>query len=239
MEDKFSWFYTKVEQSVSVCNFQYIAASRSGPTAAGHTWETELGVVENNSKEADDNGMEYKTHRNKANNLITLLTCNPPKTNRVLLDTYGKKNSKGFNALYSETPSTPFTITRETTGLVISDPITQETLGGWDIPTIKENIQNKLSTMVLVKYDRKRIRGLTHFQYTSGVMYTEFNLDKFMLAMDSGIVKTCWRLKYKEDGSIRDHGTAFRIQESLLGEIYNRKIHLFDKEEQDRIANPD
>jgi len=52
----------------------YVRSTRSGPTGVGHTFETLLGLEENNIAPPDLGEVEIKARRVNSTSLVTLLT---------------------------------------------------------------------------------------------------------------------------------------------------------------------
>lgn len=81
----------------------FIPTTRKGPTGIGHTFETVLGLDENNFAFPDIDKLEIKTHRSGTNNLITLFTFNKKAWKTPPLDAirkYGSYDRNGRIGMY-------------------------------------------------------------------------------------------------------------------------------------------
>jgi len=64
------------QKFIEIKNKGFVRSLRKGPTGVGYTFESLLGIKENNFATPDIQGIEIKTHRIGSNNLITLFTFN-------------------------------------------------------------------------------------------------------------------------------------------------------------------
>ena len=113
MEDQIFYIKEKISKSKNLSNFNFIPTVRSGNTGIGMTWEKELGIEENNSKGADDNGIEHKAKRLKSNSNLTMITSTPRESSRKIIKAYGYQDSKGRLAFKKDSPKLPFQIIKQ------------------------------------------------------------------------------------------------------------------------------
>ena len=225
MENKVSYIKEKIAKSKNLSNFNYIPTTRPGNTGIGMTWENELGIKENNSKGADDNGIEHKAKRLKSNSNLTMITSTPSQSSRNIIGTYGYIDSKGRKAFKKDSPKLPFQIIKQNSQISLIDG--KNILGKWDENEIHEKFLKKLSNLVLSRAVTKKVNGIEHFQYVYATYFTDFDIDKFISEIGN-TVKVSFRMHIEPDGSLRDHGTAFRIKPENLDIFYAQKLTILD-----------
>lgn len=225
MEDCVLYLKDKISKSKSLINFEFIPTARTGDTGIGMTWEKELQISENNSKAADDNGIEHKAKRLRSNSKLTMITSTPPQSSRKIIKSHGYIDSKNRWAFKKDSPRLPFEIIKKNNEIVLVNE--NDVLGKWEEKDIQEKFIKKLSNLVLAKAATKKINGIEHFQYVNATYYYNFDIDKFVAEIGN-TVKVCFRMHIEEDGSLRDHGTAFRIKPSDLDIFYKKKFTILD-----------
>ena len=88
----------------------YIKTQRKGPTGVGHTFESLLGLKENNLSLPDIENVEIKTHRDNAQSMITLFTFNKKawQMNQMeAIQKYGSYDENGRLGMYYTVSPTP------------------------------------------------------------------------------------------------------------------------------------
>lgn len=216
-------------------NRGFIPSLRRGSTGIGYTFETVFGIQENNIPIPDIGGrVEIKTIRRDSQSLITLFTFNRGVWHikqRNLIQNYGYIDEKGRYALkntvfYGKTTSQGISLNvdenKNTIHLI--DANTREILATWDIYVIVGTFMVKLSRLLIVIADRKLEQGREHFHYNEAYLLTNPSPRNFLKAFKSSLIGIDLRMHLKESGIVRNRGTAFRIKEKDLIELYeNRK----------------
>ncbi len=94
----------------------------------------------------------------------------------------------------------------------------------WDIYVIVGKFMTKLSRILLILADRKIEYGLEYFHYNESYLLTDPSARRFINAFKNSVIGIDLRMHLKESGAVRNRGTAFRIKEKDLTELYeNRK----------------
>lgn len=213
----------------------YIPTVRKGNTGVGMTLEAELGIAENNWGSADWKGrIEIKAQREETSSKITLFTKSPKRMVGLkwaeIVQRYGYQDQNGRWAIYRT-----FTTQREVEGwqlwtnnnrLILS--YGQTDIGEWSLDDLFDNLSNKLRGTAFVFARTKIIDGREHFHYHRYVIGEWIRKDRFIQMLENGEIVVDFRMHLREDGSCRDHGTAFRIE--------SRKIpNLFDETMKDQL----
>ena len=215
----------------------FVPTHRRGNTGIGKTLEDLLGIEENNLKIGDFGIFELKATRIDASTPITLFTKEPsrPKIGwKKIIKQYGYIDKKGRSALkfgitygsansfkgwYSEIDSA-----NERINLKREDEI----LAYWDFDVIESPISIKMSNTVFVDAERKIVNGREHFWYNSATLAKGISLDGLLKLIRSSHIEIHLRLHLKENGSVRNRGTAFRIKEKFIPELYDELLSLLD-----------
>jgi hypothetical protein len=128
----------------------FVQSLRRGPTGIGYTFETLLGIQENNIYQPDLGVIELKTHRTKANNLITLFTFNrkvwqiPPLE---AIRRYGSLDREGRMGLYytlSLKPNSHGLFTHVEGDSISVRHISGDVLAIWQLTTLAQRFMQKI-----------------------------------------------------------------------------------------------
>ncbi|MCK9292295.1 MAG: MvaI/BcnI family restriction endonuclease [Bacteroidales bacterium] len=215
----------------------FIQSHRKGATGIGYTLEQELELVESNVSIPDIGGrVELKATRRSSSSLVTLFTFNRavwqlPK--RQIIETYGYIEKSERQALYS----TVFYGTPNPQGLSISFEKEQnkvllqyedEVLAIWSIYTIIGKFITKLERLLLVIADNRFSKDDIHeeFHYNEAYLLDIPDPEKFMQVFENGQIAIDLRMHLKPNGTVRNHGTGFRIVEKNLLKLYKHQRRL-------------
>lgn len=218
-------------------NRGYVQSLRSGSTGIGYTFEHLFGVKENNIPIPDVGGrVEIKTIRKDSQSLITLFTFNKGVwqiRQRDLIRKYGYVNGKGRyalkNTIFYQKPieqGIGINVDEEKNTIYLIDIYTKEVLALWDIYVIVGKFMTKLSKLLLVMADRKVENNQEYFHYNEAYLLTEPSARKFLGAFKNSLIGIDIRMHLKESGAVRNRGTAFRIKEKDLLNLYEKSTKL-------------
>ncbi len=215
-------------------NLGFVESLRRGPTGIGYTFENLFGVAENNLPIADIGGrVEIKSIRKDSQSLITLFTFNKSVwkiPQAELIKRYGYVDSKGRyalkNTVFYEKPISQGIALGVDEGknlITLVDINTNEILATWDVYVIVGRFMSKLSRLLLVLADRKLENRKEYFHYNEAYILTDPSPRNFIKAFKASIIGIDIRMHLKENGVVRNRGTAFRIKERDLMELYEHK----------------
>ncbi|ASJ10138.1 hypothetical protein A3L12_01920 [Thermococcus sp. P6] len=213
----------------------YIKARRRGDTGIGYTLEQEIGLTENNVSKPDLGDIELKAHRRNSSSRITLFTLdrNAWKINqRNLILKYGSIDSKGRRSLYCTVSNKPnpqgfYTV-------CIADKFCLfhtdgELIAEWRVEDLINAFSKKMPNLILVVADRKLdSNGREEFWYNEAYYLEGVDRDKFIEFLQSGVITVDLRMHLRENNTVRNHGTAFRIEEKYLHELFSSRINLLE-----------
>ncbi len=210
---------------------------RRGSTGIGHLLENELGINETNIPIPDIGGrVEIKGTRRNANSLITLFTFNrgdwrfPQKD---IIEKYGYLDDKGRQALKNivnnKNPNGQgfyLASDKERNLIVLKNKNEEENIAEWSVFTIAGKFMTKLDRLLLVIADNKVKDSTEHFHYNEAYLMEEPTPEKFLDAIKKSELMIDLRMHLKESGGVRNRGTAFRISEKHLTDLYAKKRRL-------------
>ncbi len=99
-------------------------------------------------------------------------------------------------------------------------------LAEWDIYVVVGIFSSKLSRLLFVLADRKVVQGHEEFHFNESYLLTEPNPRNFLNAFRNSLVGIDLRMHLKENNSVRNRGTGFRMQEKDMIKLYRHKRKL-------------
>lgn len=215
----------------------YIQSLRRGPTGIGHLIENELGLSETNISIPDIGGrVEIKATRKNVNSLITLFTFNRGVwkfKQRDLIDKYGYKDKNGRQALYNtvskKTPNSQgFYLESDQNKhlFILKNEYEIENIAEWSIYVIAGKFMTKLDRLLLIFADNKIEKDVEHFHFNEAYILENPTPEKFLEAFEKSELLIDLRMHLRDSGGVRNHGTAFRISEKNLIDLYTKKRRL-------------
>jgi len=216
---------------------KFVPTHRKGDTGIGKTLEDLLEIKENNIPLSDIGKIaELKAYRKDAKSMLTLFTLEPkPKggdRDRLLLDNFGysKRNNKRPKELYS-TLSCKRHNNQKLKLVVRKDRIS--VLGKsrrlkifWDMETLREKFNKKLPALVYVLADSKMVKDKEYFHFNEAYFLYGFDFELFKKMVKKDFIAVDFRMHYRPDGSVRNHGTGFRLKINKRYNCFEKKIRL-------------
>jgi len=210
----------------------YITTVRKSSTGVGHTFEKKMGLSETNIPVPDLGGrVEIKTTRRNSDSLVTLFCFNKGVwhiSQKELIEKYGYIDDSGRKAL----KNTIYVGRQISQGLnLLIDDLNnrvslidnkENLLATWDVFVMVGKLMSKLSRVLFVIADRRyNANDEEEFLYNEAYILTDPIPRNFINAFKSGKVGIDLRMHLKESGSVRNRGTAFRIKEIDLWDLYS------------------
>lgn len=214
----------------------YVETHRAGNTGIGKTLEDLLGIEENNIPGPDAAGVELKSTRRQSHNLTTLFTKEPPRGqrdlwNQNLVRELGYVDSKEREALkVTIEPNTPnsqgFFLSYDKTSVSVSHE-EDGTCATYPLDFLRETFEGKMPELVMVIADTKKVDGREHFHYNEAYHLDGFDGNDFLQLMRDGVITLDLRMHIKDNGNIRNRGTAWRIlDDNRLDEAFAKRTCL-------------
>lgn len=228
---------TKFDQ---VKELGWIDAKRIGDTGIGYTFETLLGIKENNNQTADFKGIEIKCKGMKEDGTSVSTKINlfqaGPKWNakasaKDRIHIIGKIGTGGRYSCYSQ-----LTTNRNNLGLyldIISDQNkidlckTNNPLGYWSFEKLKKRLSEKHSRSAFVKARTRSNKGKTQFSYEELLYCDHPSINRFVDLVAHNNIVFEFTMSEKEKGEIRNHGYPWRlIRSEFLDQLFAFQIKL-------------
>jgi hypothetical protein len=221
--------------------------------AAGNTFESYLGVKENNLKEPDFDNFEVKTKKSylKSKSPVSLFTIKPSypddgdnymRMNWGVPDSRYPKILRFSTSLYAHRWSVVYKNFKykvdvdriqERVYIVradLNENILDKTIY-WTFDDLHSGAK-KLENLFLVEADMKVINGTHHFHYTNATVFLDYiGKDNFIDLLEQGLIRYDNRLgvhgpKQPHAGTPHNHGGGFRLDKKLIGKLYNTVIEV-------------
>ena len=209
----------------------YIPSIRKGPTGIGHTLEQELNLTENNLSIPDIGGrVELKTTRRQSNSMVTLFTFNRAVwqlPQKEIIEKYGYSDGANRKSLYS---SVFYQQPNPQNILLEIDKTDQKIhlyhnsgilLATWSIYNIVGKFISKLERLLVVFADNRINKEINReeFLFTDAYLLETPSPEQFIDAFEKSLIAINIRMHLKGSGSVRNHGTGFRIQEKDITDL--------------------
>jgi len=81
---------------------------------------------------------------------------------------------------------------------------------------LNKKFLDKLPALVYVLADTKWIKGFEHFYFNEAYFLSDFDFDSFKKMVKKDYVVADFRMYYRPNGSVRNHGTGFRVKIQAL-----------------------
>lgn len=225
-----------IKKLQEVKNMGPVPSARKGSTGVGYTFEKLLGIVESNIAIPDLGTIEVKAIRRDSDSLVTLFTFNRgvwKLKQEDIIRKYGYLDEEGRYALKNtlfygrHIPQGLYIkIDKQNRFIEIFDNQNQ-LLGIFSLYIVVGKFYTKLGKILLaVAESYKDEKGQEYFHYTDSYLLSETTPENFINAFEKGAIGIDLRMHLKPNGGVRNRGTAFRIREKDLMELYSKKEKL-------------
>ena len=215
----------------------FIKTHRKGDTGIGKTLEDLLGIKENNIPLADIGGIaELKSYRKDAKSMMTLFTLEPlPRggdRDRLLLDNFGysKRDNRRSKELHSTLSCKRYN--NQNLRLAIEkDKIRVKGKNKilnifWDMESVEKKFNKKLPALVYVLANTKTMKKNEYFHFNEAYLLENFDFNLFKKRIRADDIVIDFRMYYRPNGSVRNHGTAFRVKVNKLDDCFSKRTKL-------------
>lgn len=215
-------------------------ALRSGDTGIGYTFETLIGIEENNDKTADFQGIELKCKRLKVSGdgsvgKVNLFQQGPAwvhkKNSLDRLKEIGQLKEDGRWACYSQLTTKPNNL-----NLWLSTPSASrnvdlqknaDQIGFWSHETLEKRLLEKHSRAAFVLADAKVTKAGSKFCYKELIYCEQPSIDRFLDLVTRNQLVFEFTMSEKSDGAVRNHGYPWRlVREDLLDQLFAVRVKL-------------
>lgn len=235
-------FITKFKE---IKQMGYIKTHRAGDTGIGKTLEDLLEIKENNIQGPDFADYELKVMRTGANCLLSLFSKSPqpPKINRLLLDTYGYasckygNNKKVLHSMLTCGKWTPcdgsgrflsIQYNKDCDRIEVIDK-EQNVPCWWQKDMLEAVFAKKYKNKLIHCFAQARGKGKNEeFLFTTAQELGGFDFENMIKLIQAGDIKIDIRIGQHKNGTPHDHGTGFRITENKLPLLFKEKTVLVE-----------
>ncbi|SNC59212.1 MvaI/BcnI restriction endonuclease family protein [Marinobacter sp. es.048] len=216
----------------------YLRTLRAGSTGIGFTFETLIGIEENNDSGPDFMGIELKCHRLKKgpdtgvrNLFLKAPTWIDGSKNRLQrLERYGYEDAKrNRRALFSKVSSNAnshglqLVVSENEESVYLTYQGTQ--VAKYSFKVLDFRLSEKVTEIAFIGATSRNKGDQEEFSYQTLTYYQTPSIKQFISLIDCGDVHLELRMHDK-----KDYGCCFRIKESKLTELYARVEHLREKD---------
>ncbi len=205
----------------------FVKSLRKGPTGIGFTFETLMGVEENNLALPDIDSIEIKAHRDNSKSMITLFTFNKKAWQINPLEAirkYGSYDNSGRLGMYYTMSLTP-----NSAGLFLTINETEisvqhtsgEIITTWQLSTLAERFSQKLPALLFISAHTEERAGIEYFHFYRGQLMRDTTKELLSELFKTGNLLVDLRLHDKETMA-RNHGTGFRTFEDKLPLLFKK-----------------
>ena len=219
----------------------WINTMRGGDTGIGYTFETLLGIEENNDQIADFKGIEIKCKgmkEGRASNStkFNLFQAGPTwaakASTKQRIRILGALNEAGLYACYSQVTTTPNNL-----GLLLDVLNSQskinlrknaDALGYWSFERLEKRLIQKHERAVFVKAKTRNTTGKIQYAYEELVYCDQPSIERFVeLVIQRNIVFEFTMHEEKPNGRVRNHGYPWRMsRDEFLDQLFAFQIKL-------------
>ncbi len=218
----------------------WVPSLRSGDTGIGYTFETLLGIRENNDRRADYRGIELKCKAvregsNFARGKINLFQQGPIWTDGATtpqrIRVFGRQRADGRWTCNSQITTTP-----NNRGIVLSivnasERINlskmQEEHGYWLFSTLAERLREKHSRAAIIKARARSAGAGQQFRYEEFVYCERPSIDKFVTLLRNRNIVFEFLMQEEADGRPRNRGYPWRlVREEFLDQLFSFQVKL-------------
>lgn len=225
------------KELIRIKKLGFVKTHRVGDTGIGKTLEDLLNIKENNIPLHDIHGVaELKAYRKNAKSMLTLFTLEPlPKggdRDRMLLDNFGySKRGNGRSRELHSTLSRKKYNNQSLKLALAKDKIRVQGKNKklniyWDIESVEKKFGDKLPALVYVLAETKEIKGKEFFHFSEAYLLSGFDFELFKKMVKKDEIVVDFRMYYKPNGSVRNHGTGFRVKINKFYNCFSSKVKL-------------
>ena len=195
--------------------------------------ESLLDVKENNLKLPDFGDIELKSQRKNVSNRVTMFTFNRAVwkiRQKDLIEKYGYIDTNKRKALYCTSNTKPnnqgLYLEVEEDNLILNH-VDGTLIAEWKINNLIKAFKEKMPALIVVFADtRINSEEKEEFYFNEAYFLKNPDIDNFIDLLKKNIIIVDIRMHIKKNNAVRNHGTAFRIDEKFLYLSFSKKVKL-------------
>jgi len=224
----------------SVSAMGWLDSSREGDTGIGYTFETLIGIAENNDKIADFKGIEIKCKglregQSVLSGKINLFQAGPTwvaeMSAKERIRLLGRRSTNGLYQCHSQVTTRPNNLLL---ALALHNKYRRVDLckkhkpvGHWGYDTLATRLTEKHSRVIFVKAAIRKGASGTQFRYDEVVYCERPSIERFLKLVRNRNIMFEFLMSEKPNGSVRNHGYPWRLSKhEYLEHLFAYKIKL-------------
>jgi hypothetical protein len=223
-----------------ISNMGWIETQREGDTGIGYTFETLMGLKENNDQEADFKGIEIKCKGVKegektSSQKINLFQSAPiwmeKDSAKTRLRKIGQVGEDGRYRCHSQV-----TARRNNIGLLLEILNAEEkillrkntlTIGFWPFALLSKRLREKHSRAVFIKAKVRNENSRSQFKFEQLIYCERPSIFQFVRLVSERSIVFEFLMSETEKGHVRNRGYPWRlVREQLLEQLFSFQIRL-------------
>jgi hypothetical protein len=218
----------------------WIDTLRVGDTGIGYTFETLIGVKENNDQTADFRGIELKCKglregerigTGKINLFQAAPTWSQPMSAIDRLRMLCGPGVDGLHHCYSQITTNPnnlgllLQVMQHDSRIDLKKQATQ--LGHWEFDRLQRRLEEKHSRAAFVKAKTRRTGPQTQYKYEELVYCSKPSIEKFVELVAHRNIVFEFAMTERPLGSVRNHGYPWRlVRTEVLDQLFTFQVKL-------------
>ncbi|MCA1613077.1 MAG: MvaI/BcnI family restriction endonuclease [Acidobacteria bacterium] len=209
----------------------HVRSTRSGPTGVGHTFESVLGLKEDNVALPDLGEVEVKARRVDSGSMVTLFTFNRKAWRMKPLEAvrkYGTLDKNGRQGLYftmTRTPNSMGLLLHLEEEIISIRHVSGEVVAVWNLGELAQQFMRKMPALIIVSALSELRDGVEWFNFTRAQLLSGTSPDILREQILAGNILVDLRL-HDQSTRARNHGTAFRAREGKLVSLFREVTEL-------------
>lgn len=214
---------------------------REGDTGIGYTFETLLGIEENNDRTADFRGIELKCKRVRSKGGPAVGKVNLFQQGPVWADDrlsaldrvriLGKPDASGLYRCYSQITTRANNLsllldTESTEGLIALRRVGEQ-VGHWPHGMLEQRLVEKHSRAAFVLAEVRQSNSRTSYSYNELIYCEKPSIRSFIELVGQDRIVFEFLMYEKSDGTVRNRGYPWRLlSEALLDQLFSVRVKL-------------
>lgn len=217
----------------------WIDSLRAGDTGIGYTFETLLGIKENNDKRADFRGIEIKCKQIKNSGgkggKINLFQQAPTWTAKLSalerLHLIGQQDDHGRYSCHSQVTTAENNLNLRLNPDATLNQIDllkrEASIGHWPFSVLEERLREKHSRAVFVKAKVSNINERQRFQYEELIYCERPSIQRFNKLVSDRRIVFEFIMSETAGSKVRNHGYPWRLSgEDYLSQLFSLQVKL-------------
>ncbi len=218
-------------------NLGRFRTSAKGPTGVGDTLEGLLGLPRTNISLPDWGSIEVKAHRKGSGSKISLISLKPiilgDGERSTIIKEYGQESStSGRINLYITISAkcenkNGWKLNIDSKKGYILIQCRGKSIAETNLNELYEKLEQKAKNLIIVYAKSFKESNTEFFEYRAATLYKDLRAERIPRLLTMGTMVFEWRMHLKSNGTVRDHGPAYRISPKDMHRLYAHVEKMF------------